>query len=327
MPIFPTARPKPFLPVQRRLIMIGGVIVVAVAAIYAVWAVGVYGFHWRGNKTLTMSRYLPVPAAAVGWQPLSLHSYLWQRQTIEHYTNYLNKNSPGVFSAGQTPNSRQVAMTKIIRDWASQKIATEQKIGVTPTDLDQAFNAQLLQGGDRAQTTKAIKDLYDWTPEQFKKYVLKVAVIREKLREKLSFDDTINAAQRQQAERVYALVKAGPAEFAELAKQYSEDVYGVSGGDLGFFAQGEHAKEIDEAAFSLDVGQVSDLVHTKFGWHILVVEEKKDVDGQDQVRARQIFIAAPSVDEYITAQLNRWGVRIWLSEFSWDKKTGQVLVK
>lgn len=311
---------------RRRIFQGIGLVIALVIVLYAGWAVGVFAGGWRGQKTLTVSRYLPLPAAAVGWQPLSLHSYLWQRQTIEHYTNYLNTNSPGVFAAGQTPNSRQVAMTKIIRDWAAMKVADDQKIGVTPTDLDQAFNAQLLQGGDRAQTTKAINDLYGWTPEQFKQYVLKVAVIREKLREKLSFDDTINATERQQAERVDDLVKATPADFAGLAKQYSEDVYGASGGDLGFFGRGEHAKEIDEAVFSLDIGEISELVHTKFGWHILVVEEKKQVDGQDQVHARQIFIAAPSIDEYLTTQLNQWGVKIYLSEFSWDAKTGQVVV-
>lgn len=294
---------------------------------YGVWAVGVYVAHWRGAKTVAVSRYIPLPTAAIGWQPVSFHSYLSQRQTIDHYLTYMVKNSPDVFSDGQRPDSRQVAMTKIVRDWSTEHIASQQKIVVSRTDLDQAFNAQLLQGGDRAQTTKAIRDMYGWTPDQFKKYVLKVAVIREKLREKLSYDDTLNVSQRQQADRVFAIVKEAPSDFADLAKQYSEDVYGVNGGDLGWFGRGEHAKEIDEAAFSLAVGQLSDLIHTKFGWHILVVEEKKVVDEQDQVHARQIFISAPSVDDYITAQMNRWGVRIFLSEFLWDEKTGQVTVK
>lgn len=320
-------RPQNSSPVSRRRRFVGLMFVGVIIIVYVVWAIGVYVAGWRGQKTTSISRIIPVPAASVGWQPLSLRSYLWHRQTIEHYTSYLAENSPGAFAPGQTPDSRQVAMTKIIRDWAAHKIANDQKIGVTPTDLDQAFNAQLLQSGDRNQTTQAIKNLYNWTPEQFKKHVLKVAVIREKLREKLSFDDKLNASQRQQAERVYALVQATPAEFATLAKQYSEDVYGASGGDLGFFGRGEHATEIDEAVFELEVGHISDLVHTKFGWHILLAEEKKVVDGQDQVHARQIFIAAPNVDEYITAQLNAYGVRIWLSEFTWDAKTGQAVVR
>lgn len=308
---------------HRGLLLAVGIVVTG----YLIWAIGAYAGGWRGEKTQQFSRVVPLPAAMVGWQPLGLHSYLWHRATIAHYTTFLAKESPGVFSPGQLPDSRQVAMTKIIRDLGTKKIAADLDVRVSQTDLDQAFNAQLLQGGDRAETTKAIQELYNWTPEQFKEHVLKVAVIREKLREKLSFDEKLNASQRQQADRVFALVQASPDTFADLAKQYSEDVYGAQGGDLGFFPRGEHAKEIDDAVFDLEVGQFSDLVQTKFGWHILKVEEKKEVDGQEQVRARQIFIAGPSVDEYITTKLNAWGVKIFLPEFSWDTKTGQVTVK
>ncbi len=316
-------------PVRRRsrisliVLFVVGTVVLA----YAVWALGVYEGGWRGTKTLVTSRIMPLPSALVGWQPLSLRSYLWHQETIAHYTAYLSKNSPGVFGAGQTPDSRQVALTKIIRDRATERLAARHNLTVSSTDLDQAFNAQLLQGGDRAETEQAIKDLYNWTPEQFKHHVLRVAVIREKLREKLSFDDTLNTSQRQQVERVYALVKDNPLGFADLAKQYSEDAYGASGGDLGFFPRGEQAQEIDDAAFTLEPGEVSEIIHTKFGWHILLVEGKKELDGQEQVRARQIFIAAPSVDEYITTQLNTWGVRILLPEFSWNDKNGQVTVE
>jgi hypothetical protein len=327
MALSPSPRSKKVVLTKRRLLWTLAAIAGVLVASYLVWAMLAYSLQWRGPKTQAASRIAPIPAASVGWNPLSLYSYLFHQQTIEHYTNYLSINSPGVFADGQKPDSRQVAMTKIVRDWATQRIADDQNIGVTPTDLDQAFNAQLLQGGDRAQTTKAIKDLYGWTPELFKKYVLRTAVIREKLREKLSFDDAINADERKQAERVYAIVKEKPADFTELAKQYSEDVYGSSGGDLGFFARGEHAKEIDDAAFALNVGEISDLVHTKFGWHILTVEEKRETNGQEEVHARQIFIAAPGVDDYITAHLNDWGVRMWLSEFSWDTKTGQAVVR
>lgn len=324
-PVVPSLKPKKIRTMRWWKLI--GIVVVGLIVLYGGWAVGVYAGGWRGPKTQSVSRIVPLPAVLINWRPVSLHAYLWQEQSISHYTKYLAKKSPGVFSDGQLPNSRQVAMTKIIRDWATEEVAREQNVRISRTDLDQAFNSQLLQGGDRATTTQAIKDLYNWTPEQFKQYVLRVSVIREKLREKLSFDDSLNTNQRIQAKRVYDLVKATPEKFADLAKQYSEDVYGVNGGDLGFFPRGEHAKEIDEAAFSVNPGEISELIHTKFGWHILFVEEKKDIDGQEQVHARQIFIAAPSVDAYITKRLNDWDLRILLSEFTWNEKNGQVNVR
>ena len=64
--------------------------------------------------------------------------------------------------------------------------------------------------------------------------------------------------------------------FAALAKANSEGPTAPKGGDLSFFARNRMVKEFDEKAFSMKVGEVSDPVKTRFGWHIIRVVERKE---------------------------------------------------
>lgn len=89
----------------------------------------------------------------------------------------------------------------------------------------------------------------------------------------------------EEAKAVVAELKNG-ADFAELAKQKSTDPGASDGGDLGYFPKEEMVPEFAEVAFSLEKGQVSGPVHTRFGWHVIKVEDKRDrqIPPFDQVR-------------------------------------------
>jgi peptidyl-prolyl cis-trans isomerase D len=92
---------------------------------------------------------------------------------------------------------------------------------------------------------------------------------------------------RARAEELLGQLKQNPGDFEKLAKQHSQDPGSAAkGGDLGFFARGMMVKPFEDAAFKLKEGQISDVVGSDFGYHIIKVTGAKAEHGRslDDVR-------------------------------------------
>jgi protein-export membrane protein SecD len=81
---------------------------------------------------------------------------------------------------------------------------------------------------------------------------------------------------KAEAEKVLQEVKANPSQFAAIAKAKSDDPSAASNsGDLGYFGKGTMTKAFEDTAFAMKVGDISDVVETEFGFHIIQLVDKK----------------------------------------------------
>jgi peptidyl-prolyl cis-trans isomerase D len=142
----------------------------------------------------------------------------------------------------QIPEKRKIRYVLIDIDGMRAKVV------VPPADVERAYN-----NGIEQYTT----------PEQVRaSHIL------------LKTEGKDDAAVKAKAEDVLKQAKAG-ADFAELAKKYSEDDSAKNGGDLDYFGKGKMVPEFDQVAFELAPGQISGLVKTQYGYHIIKVLDKK----------------------------------------------------
>jgi len=99
----------------------------------------------------------------------------------------------------------------------------------------------------------------------------------------------IVVSTEEEGQKVLGLLRQGE-DFADIARKYSLSPDSNEGGDLGFFAKGEMPPEFEKAVFNLAVGRLSDLVKSEYGYHVFLVEEKRQAaqltldDVRDEIR-------------------------------------------
>lgn len=205
--------------------------------------------------------------------------------------------------------------------------AKKQKINVSEKEIDEEFSKIKSQFGDEKNFNQWL-DSRRLTPQDIKKQiqfqllqnklVVKEKNIRvtekeikdffERNKSQLGTPEQIRCRHilvktKEQADDLLISLKAG-ADFSIMAKAKSEDPASRErGGDIGFFSKGMLLPEFEDAAFKLKVGEISEPVKTKLGYHIIKLEEKKEAKPAKLDRETKIKIENALLQNKISSEL------------------------
>lgn len=136
--------------------------------------------------------------------------------------------------------------------------------------------------------------------------------------------DAQKAEAKAKAENLRKEVVDNKKDFAEIAKQFSEDPGSKeSGGDLGFNEAGSWVPEFSEAAFKLQPGQISDVVQTPFGFHVIKVEERKPPTSKE-LKEVEVEIARTLMSKDKAKELAKAAAEAALVQAKAGKKLGEL---
>lgn len=226
---------------------------------------------------------------ARGMSPLQLETMLRQELTVAQVLGGVQMSSHG---AQQSTRAAVDALFQV-RDvqWVKfEPKAYMAQLNPTATQL-QAFykdpaNAAWLTTPEQADVQYVVLDLDtlkarvsvsdDELRRSYKENIQRYSTPEERrashilIKAEASASADEKKAARAKAEQLLAQLQKNPAQFAELARKNSDDPgSGANGGDLDFFARGDMVKPFEDAAYGLKPGQISGLVESEFGFHII----------------------------------------------------------
>ncbi len=238
-------------------------------------------------------------AAKVNGQdiPLAAYQKLVSQSEATMIQRGVNPNTPD--GQAQLVQIKQQSLDNMIDDMLIAQEAAAQGVAVSDADLDAAMQKLIADAGgqqkfeqlvaasgmtlDDARATQRTQMLNNLMRDRV---LAQVGQTAEQVHARHILVDSAAAAQAMLAQ-----VQAG-ADFGQLAQQSSLDTLTkANGGDLGWFPRGTlPSKELEDAAFSLQPGQVSNVVQSAFGYHILQVLERdpaRKLEGEQLVKVQQ----------------------------------------
>jgi len=243
---------------------------------------------------------IPYPAAIVNYETVGLSRYYEEVKAVEDMV----KNQGKELTPEVKKSIREDVIEKLIHDEIIYQLAKEYGVEVTEEEINSEKEKMIEQlGVSREEADKKLQELYGWDFDTFFEKIVVSSFYQQKVREAFFESEKIQNETKERAQEILEKVKAGEKTFEEIAREYSDDErFSQLGGEVGWVTKGNMPPELETAAFSMKKGDISDLIKTEQGYHIIKIEDKKEDDSE--VFIRDIFISYPDFEQRLLDYLS-----------------------
>ncbi len=306
-------------------------VIALILAYIAIVGVLIYGFGLDNVITKNTAKIIPYPAVVMdNGKIITVSEVNKKLKAIKMF--YLNQDfsDMGLRVDFETENGKKRLkikekdlINKLIENRVIEKLANKRGIRITDTMVTQEVNRKMQEYGTGEYLKDTMFRLYGWQIEDFEKNIVKPDLYKEKLKENVVKNSESFVKARGEVKKAQADLESGKS-FGETAKKYSMGESKESGGEMGWFSYDQITPEIASAAYLMQPGEVSDMIESSLGYHIIKVEDKKTEDEKELVKISQIFIRTEDFGDWLRAQMKSFRVYVPLGEYIWDKNLGEV---
>lgn len=327
---------KKKLSLKTKLLIAAGLVILLIAAGF----VGLYMYSPIGKLTRPIFKNVPFPVAIIGNVNVIITSseLISNVEAVRKFYESQDYSKLGLrvdFSTDEGKKRLKIkekdVFDKLIEDKIVEKLAKERGIVVTTADAQKSIEEKIAQSGDRRPLESDLDLLYGWSINEFRDKIVVYQMYIDKLF-KWYAENTKQQKGYKKIVKANEELKEDGSNFVDIAREFSEGESAKNDGEIGWFPREQLVKEVADVAFEMRQNEISDIIISPLGFHIVQVQEIRDKEEQKEndpgemkeVKLRQIFVKGTSFLEWIGEEKKKAQVLVLMKDYRWDSGEGRV---
>lgn len=295
-----------------------------------------YIYNPFGEKVYSIFKILPYPVAIIdGKNAITTRTLFEDTASIKHFYETQDFSSAGMRIDFSTDDGKfrlkikeKEILNKLIEDKLVENISKDRGISVSKEEIEDNISKLSASGGTVENFEGNLKRLYGWDLNKFRKKIVPSQIFLGKIINYYKENESAQGEKWDRVQEARSRISSDGSNFCEIVKSYSEGDGVDNCGDVGWFEQEQLEPEIAETVFGMKSGEISKVIKSSLGFHIILLEEDKQVDKNGksvrEVKLKQIFVNDGGFVNWIRERKKEHSVYIPMKDYKWDKESASV---